>query len=53
MTEKLFDNGLLFEFEAKVLSVKRVEDEYWVELDRTAFAPDGGGQLSDIGTIIQ
>lgn len=51
MTEKLFDNGLLFEFEAKVLSVKRVEDEYWVELDRTAFAPDGGGQLSDIGTI--
>lgn len=51
MTEKLFDNGLLFEFEAKVLSVKQVEDEYWVELDRTAFAPDGGGQLSDIGTI--
>lgn len=51
MTEKLFDNGLLFEFEAKVLSVRQVEDEYWVELDRTAFAPDGGGQLSDIGTI--
>ena len=51
MTEKLFDNGLLFEFDARVVSVRRKEDVYWVELDRSAFAPDGGGQLSDIGTI--
>ena len=51
MTKKLFDNGLLLEFEATVVSVKEEDGEYWVELDRTAFAPDGGGQLSDIGEI--
>ena len=42
MTKKLFDNGLLLEFEATVVSVKEEDGEYWVELDRTAFAPDGG-----------
>ena len=51
MTERLFDNGLLFEFEATVTSLRKEGDEYWVTLDKTAFAPDGGGQLSDIGTI--
>ena len=51
MTEKLFDDGLLLEFEATVTSVKKEDGEYWVVLDRTAFAPDGGGQLSDIGSI--
>ena len=51
MTKRLFDDGLLLEFEATVTGVKKVEDEYWVQLDRSAFAPDGGGQLSDIGTI--
>ena len=51
MTKRLFDDGLLLEFEAKVVSVRKEEEDYWVELDRSAFAPDGGGQLSDIGTI--
>ena len=51
MTKRLFDNGLLLEFEATVTSLRIEGDEYWVTLDKTAFAPDGGGQLSDIGTI--
>lgn len=51
MTERLFDNGSLLEFEATVTSVRNEDGEYWVTLDRTAFAPDGGGQLSDIGSI--
>ena len=51
MTKRLFDDGLLLEFEATVVSVREEDGEYWVELDRTAFAPDGGGQLSDIGEI--
>jgi len=51
MTEKLFDNGLLLEFEATVTSVRKEKDQYWITLDRSAFAPEGGGQLSDIGAI--
>ena len=51
MTEKLFDNSGLLEFEATVTSVREEDGDYWITLDRSAFAPDGGGQLSDIGTI--
>ena len=51
MTEKLFDNSSLLEFEATVTSVREEDGDYWITLDKSAFAPDGGGQLSDIGTI--
>jgi alanyl-tRNA synthetase len=51
MTERLYDNGLLLEFEAKVVSCREKDGEYLIELDRTAFAPEGGGQPSDIGEI--
>ena len=51
MTEKLFDDGWLFEFDAKVISCTEVKKGYEVVLDRTAFFPEGGGQASDEGTI--
>ncbi len=51
MTEKLFDNGWLLEFDATVISCTEKDGEFEIELDRTAFAPEGGGQLSDIGYI--
>lgn len=51
MTEKLFDDGHLKSFEAKVLSCEPVKRGFAVTLDRTAFFPEGGGQLADIGTI--
>ncbi len=52
-TEKLYDtDSELYLFEACVLSCERVEDRgYVVELDRTAFFPEGGGQYADRGTL--
>lgn len=47
-TEKLYDDDpYLREFRARVLRV----DGYEVELDRTAFYPEGGGQAGDSGVI--
>ena len=51
MTEKLFDDGKLFEFDAKVISCTEVKKGYEVILDRTAFFPEGGGQSADEGTL--
>ena len=51
MTEKLFDKGFLSLFEATVLSCVEKNGKYEILLDRTAFAPEGGGQPSDIGSI--
>lgn len=52
MTEKLFDiDGTLLEFEATVVRCTATDGGYAVVLDRTAFAPEGGGQRSDIGFL--
>ena len=52
MTTRLFDtDSHLLEFEARVLRVERRGDEIWALLDATAFAPEAGGQPSDIGTL--
>ena len=52
MTEKLYDaDSHLYEFTAKVLSCEKIENGYAVILDRTAFFPEGGGQLADTGKI--
>lgn len=53
MTERLYYmDSHLVEFEAKVTNVtERVSGWVGVTLDRTAFYPTGGGQLSDTGTI--
>lgn len=52
MTEKLFDfDGTLLEFEAKVQSCSPIANGYAAVLDRTAFAPEGGGQRADVGTL--
>jgi alanyl-tRNA synthetase len=52
MTEKLYYlDSPLFHFDAVVTDC-RPEDEGWVvELDRTAFFPEGGGQSADTGRI--
>ncbi len=50
MTELLcLNNSYLKEFDAKVVSIK--EDKF-IELDKTAFYPQGGGQPFDTGILI-
>lgn len=52
MTEKLYDkDSHLKEFSATVLSCEKLGEKYAVKLDKTAFFPEGGGQVSDIGNI--
>ncbi len=52
MTEKLYyQDPFLKEFTAKVLSCQQGKSGWLVELDRTAFYPEGGGQPADHGTL--
>ena len=52
MTERLFDtDSHLLSFEARVLCCEQSGAGFLVELDATAFAPEAGGQPSDIGVL--
>ncbi|MBQ8287845.1 MAG: alanyl-tRNA editing protein [Clostridia bacterium] len=52
MTEKLYyQDPYLFTFTATVLSCTPQGDNYAVELDRTAFFPEEGGQYADTGLL--
>lgn len=52
MTEKLYyQDSHLFTFDAVVLDCREEKTGYSVVLDRTAFFPEGGGQLADTGTL--
>ena len=52
MTEKLYyQDSHLFTFEAAVLDCRKEKKGYSVALDRTAFFPEGGGQLADTGVL--
>lgn len=52
MTEKLYYlDSHLFTFEAVVLACEEAGKGFAVELDRTAFFPEGGGQPADTGSL--
>ena len=52
MTEKLYyADSFLTEFTARALSCEKSKNGWEVQLDRTAFYPEGGGQPSDHGTL--
>lgn len=52
MTEKLYYiDSHLHEFTAKVTACEACGGEYLLELDRTAFFPEGGGQAADTGYV--
>ncbi len=46
-----YEDSHLKEFRAVVLSCEKYKDGYRVELDRTAFFPEGGGQFGDRGWL--
>jgi len=46
-----YEDAYLKEFEARVLVIKKLNGQYGLVLDQTAFYPSGGGQPSDTGTI--
>ena len=52
MTEKLYDcDAYLQEFDCKVVNLYTNENYIYIETDRTAFFPEGGGQTSDRGWL--
>lgn len=52
MTEKIYySDAYLSEFECKVVNLYNDEKYIYVETDRTAFFPEGGGQTSDVGFL--
>ncbi len=52
MTEKLYyKDSHIRSFEARVISCAEDDGRWSVELDRTAFFPEGGGQPGDTGMI--
>lgn len=53
-TEKLYENnknGYVCEFDATVLDCIPDDNGFLIELDRTAFFPEGGGQSADEGSL--
>ena len=51
-TRKLYyEDCLLREFSAAVVSCEKAEKGWQVVLDATAFYPEGGGQACDLGTL--
>ncbi len=52
MTVKLYDtDSYLSEFSCKVISLYSDSNYIYIETDRTAFFPEGGGQTCDKGTL--
>lgn len=52
MTQKLYyEDQYIKDFSAEILKIIEKDNEFHIQLDRTAFFPGGGGQPFDIGNI--
>ncbi|EPZ59228.1 tRNA synthetases class II family protein [[Clostridium] sordellii ATCC 9714] len=50
--EKLYyKDQYIKEFTAEIVDIKEKDSKFYVELDKTAFFPGGGGQFCDTGKI--
>lgn len=53
-TRKLYyEDCHIRSFQAQVMDCQPDAHGYWVELDQTAFYPEGGGQACDLGTLAE
>ena len=53
-TKKLYQDDVYQKTcEAEILQVEKEEDGTWLVFDQTVFAPEGGGQPSDRGTVLE
>lgn len=51
MTQRLYDDAYIKDFDATVTGCIERDGAYCVTLDKTAFFPEGGGQSSDVGFL--
>jgi len=52
MVKELFiDNSYIKSFNAEIVNILKRDNKYLIELNQTAFYPEGGGQPSDTGNI--
>jgi alanyl-tRNA synthetase len=52
MTRKIYyEDPYIREFSTSITAVEEKDGEYHIELDQTAFYPEGGGQPCDLGQI--
>ena len=52
MTERLYlQDSMMSAFDAVVTACEPRGDGFWIELDRSAFFPNKGGQPCDVGTL--
>ena len=53
MTVKLYEtDGMLAKIKATVTGAAQKDGAYYITLDKTIFAPEGGGQKADTGTLV-
>ncbi|MBU5337233.1 alanyl-tRNA editing protein [Intestinibacter bartlettii] len=51
MQKIFYENSYKKDFTAEIVDIKKIDEKFHVVLDKTAFYPEGGGQLCDIGKI--
>jgi len=51
MQKLCYENGYQKEFTAEIIAIIEKNNTFHIELDKTYFYPEGGGQPSDTGTI--